>query len=285
MKSFKASLLSCVLSLAICLPALAGVGFNVQGAVPNYNTDEVTISGTGFGSATPKVDLDGQPLTVVSHTATTIVADMPVLPSGSYLLTVTSGNNTSPLVLTLGTTGPQGPQGPAGPQGAQGPGGPSGPTGPQGPQGVQGTTGVSVGYHAFNLAEVPLLADSPAQIAATPIVSTGGTYYVSGSVLVGIAPNDSVSCWISDLDGVALSLVAAAYVEGFQNEQVISLTGAAGVPANDQMILYCQSNVDNDQSFAFNGGFTATLINNANNGDNEQVKFGSQKRAHLPPQR
>jgi hypothetical protein len=284
MKSLKPSLLSCVLMLAICVPALAGLGFNAQSAVPNYNTNQVTITGTGFGTALPTVDVDGQPLTVVSHTATMIVADLPVLPAGSYLLTVTAGNNTSPLVLTLGTTGPQGPQGPSGPQGPQGSEGPSGPTGPQGPQGLQGTTGLSIGYSAFDQQEVPLITTA-VQIAATPAISTSGTYYLSGSVNVGVAATDSVTCYISDFSGSPVSLFATAYIAGYANEQVISLTGAATLPVNDQLMLYCQSNLDNGLSVAYNGGFTATLIDNDNNGNNRPVKFNSQKRAHSPLER
>src|SRR5438270_6560757 len=120
----------------------------------------LTIKGTVLGSpGTTTVTLDqlGN-LTLRSVTSTQVVANLPTnpaVPSGSYLLTLTSGSKASQFDefwLTLGTQGPQGPtgatgavgpQGPAGPAGATGPQGATGPAGPQGPQGPAGTNGVS----------------------------------------------------------------------------------------------------------------------------------------------
>lgn len=261
MKSRKQYVLSVVLALALCIPALAGVGFNVQSAVPNYNTNQVTINGTGFGSQTPKVDLDGQPLTVVSHTSTQIVANLPTLGPGSYLLTVTAGSSTSPLVLTLGTSGPQGPQGPQGPAGAAGPAGPegpSGPTGPQGPQGQQGPAGISVGYHAYNLQSA--LLTQALQLATTPAISTSGTYYVNATATVGVASGDAVGCWIDSAQDGDISTYAESSASYYQS---LNISAAPYLNAGDKLILYCQSSIG--QSYYLNGGFTATLINNANN--------------------
>lgn len=284
MKSFKPSLLSCVLALAICVPAVAGIGFNVQSAVANYTTNQITISGTGFGTGTPKVDLEGQSLAIVSHTATMIVADLPSLPAGSYLLTVTAGSNTSPLVLALGATGPQGPQGPGGPQGAQGPQGPVGPTGPQGPQGIQGPAGVAIGYHAFN-ANPELLTTTPVALATTPVISTTGVYYLTGSAAVSVAAGDYVSCWISDLSGYAIGLQTNVSVPGLANLQTLRVSGAASLPAQDQLILYCQAGLGNGYSIFTDGGFTATLIDNDNNSNYPQTKLGSQKGVQRPANR
>jgi hypothetical protein len=281
MKSFKPSLLSCVLALAICVPALAAIGFNVQSAAANYNTNQIIISGTGFGTGAPKVDLDGEPLTIVSHTATMIVADLPSLPAGSYLLTVTAGSKTSPSVLTLGAAGPQGSQGPAGPQGAQGPQGPAGPAGPQGPQGVQGPAGVAIGYHAFNTTSTGL-TPTPVALATAPAISTAGTYYLSGSASILVSAADSVSCWISDYSGFILSLEATAVVQGLENAQTLRLSGAVSLPANDELSLVCRSGTGNGYSNFYDGGFTATLIDNANNGSQPQTKFGSPKGVQRP---
>ena len=118
----------------------------------------LTIKGTVLGSpGTTTVTLDqlGN-LTLRSVTSTQVVANLPtnpVVPSGSYLLTLTSGSKASQFDefwLTLGTQGPQGPtgatgsvgpQGPGGPQGATGATGAVGATGAQGPAGAIGATG------------------------------------------------------------------------------------------------------------------------------------------------
>lgn len=269
MKSFTPSHLSLVLVLAICVPALGAVGFNVQSAAPNYNTNQLTIVGTGFGTGLPKVDLDGQSLTVVSHTATMIVADLPNFPAGSYLLTVTTGSNTSPLVLTLGAAGPQGP---------------AGPTGPTGPQGPQGPAGVSIGYHAFNPGGVPL-GSGIIQVAATSTIGTSGVYYLSGSAGVSVAPSDAVSCWITDTStGGVLSTVGIALVENTFTATTISITGEASIGQGDQLLLVCQSAYGDDSSNYYGGGFTATLIDDANGEIHSQTQFGSPKRAR-PSQR
>ncbi|HTZ95244.1 MAG TPA: IPT/TIG domain-containing protein [Terriglobales bacterium] len=259
MKSRK-FVLSCVLALALCVPALAGVGFNAQGAVPNYTTNQVTINGTGFGSGIPKVDLDGQPLTVVSHSSTMIVADLPTLGPGSYLLTVTVGSSTSPLVLTLGTSGPQGPQGPQGPAGAQGPQGPAGPTGPQGPQGTQGPAGISVGYTAYNLNTVQL-PGTQVVIASTPVLSTTGFYYASGNATVVVGSGDNVLCWI---DSAKLGFLSFGFAQtAGPGVQSLSVSAAPYLNAGDQLQLVCESGIG--ESYFSNGGFNANLVNNSNN--------------------
>ncbi len=117
---------------------------SITSAVANFQTNQITITGVNFGTASPYVTLDGLAASVVTYTPTTVVADLPNgIAPGSYVLTLQ--NKTDNLVATfdatLGTTGPQGAQGPQGPQGAtgqQGPQGAAGATGPQGPQGPPG---------------------------------------------------------------------------------------------------------------------------------------------------
>jgi len=147
-----------VLSLAIMLGgfmAAASVQSLAQGspsapkpvivsAVANFQTNQITVTGSAFGTATPSVALDGAALQVVNHSATTVVANLPngIMPGG-FLLTLTNNNNgyKTTFDVTLGTAGPQGPQGLQGPQGPQGSEGPAGPQGPQGQQGAQGPQG------------------------------------------------------------------------------------------------------------------------------------------------
>jgi hypothetical protein len=118
--------------------------------VVDFNAGEITITGENFDNGdTPTVLLGDYltPLTLVSTTANEIVAELPSVPDGDYLLAVYTGNGVihyDEYDLTIGAVGPQGLQGdtgPTGPQGPQGLQGDTGPIGPQGPQGLQGDTG------------------------------------------------------------------------------------------------------------------------------------------------
>ncbi|NVJ26988.1 collagen-like protein [Myxococcus sp. AM011] len=110
--------------------------------------EQLTISGQNFGAAEPGVSLAGFGLTVMSNSATTVVAQLPApvaaLP-GSYLLTVTAKDPAATgydrFNVAIGTVGPAGPKGDAGPPGAPGLDGAPGAVGPQGPQGAKGDVG------------------------------------------------------------------------------------------------------------------------------------------------
>jgi Collagen triple helix repeat (20 copies) len=148
MKTAKYAFLSLALSLSYFVTLIPSISFAQQtptvakpaivSADANFQTNQITIIGSHFGNSQPYVTLDGQAATVVTHTPTNVVVDLPSdITPGAYLLTLQnqSDNLTGSFDVTLGTVGPQGP---TGPQGAQGP---TGPTGPQGPQGSTGATG------------------------------------------------------------------------------------------------------------------------------------------------
>src|SRR2546422_1264691 len=131
--------------------AQAQDGFRKNGLVitktaVNATTTAVTITGENLLGEDrrdqPEVSLGRTPLTIVgTPTQTQIVAQLPPgLTSGSYLLTVRTGNGSSESDSTIIVIGAVGPQGPSGPPGPPGPPGPQGPTGPQGPPGPQGAT-------------------------------------------------------------------------------------------------------------------------------------------------
>jgi len=109
----------------------------------------IEIRGINFdGGAPPQVSIGGEPLAVLSSSATDIQAALPApLPPGSYSLTVQSGpgrDRFDAFTVTVGALGPEGAPGPGGAPGqpgAQGPAGPAGPTGPQGSAGPQGFSG------------------------------------------------------------------------------------------------------------------------------------------------
>jgi hypothetical protein len=130
----------------------------------DYDNMLLTIYGSNFGNNLGTVNLGSTPLFVQAWTQSQIVAQLPLVVSGSYLLTVTVPTRLIPLIAALGITlgadgepGPEGPMGPPGPQGppgldglpgtvgaqgALGPMGPQGPVGPQGDPGLAGTQGV-----------------------------------------------------------------------------------------------------------------------------------------------
>jgi hypothetical protein len=110
--------------------------------------DTIVISGLNFDNGGVPTVLLGNypaPLTLVgTPTANQIVAIVPDVPYGDYLLKVSTGNGViryDSYNLTIGTGGLQGPPGPQGPVGATGSAGPQGEQGPQGLQGPQGPPG------------------------------------------------------------------------------------------------------------------------------------------------
>lgn len=107
-------------------------------------SDTLFIEGHNFGEGTPQVQLNGHVLTVLGASHDSIVAVLPQVEAGNYLLTVARGRSATDIdrfVVSLGTTGPQGPKGDPGEPGAPGPAGPAGPAGPTGPAGPAGAMG------------------------------------------------------------------------------------------------------------------------------------------------
>jgi hypothetical protein len=135
----------------------------ITSAQVNTATNQLTITGTGFGAA-PTVQLGSQFPAVASSTNTSVIVTLPAnLNPGSYGLAVTNTttSQTGSFVVTIGAVGPTGPagqqgligltgatgatglQGPIGVTGAAGPAGPVGPQGPSGPTGPMGPGGIN----------------------------------------------------------------------------------------------------------------------------------------------
>ena len=142
------------LTLAFAFPASLQAAPVIDNAEIDLSAQTVTISGTGFGTARPTVNLSTTSLTVASFSPTAIKATLPTAVNvGSYALVVTSNSppvSSGVIDVTIGTAGPivtQGPQGAPGPAGvpgttgAVGPQGATGPAGPKGDAGSQGLTG------------------------------------------------------------------------------------------------------------------------------------------------
>jgi hypothetical protein len=138
------------LTLALAFPASLQAAPVINNAQIDLSAQTVTISGTGFGTARPRVDLSTTSLTVASFSPTAIKATLPTAVTvGSYALVVTSNSppvSSGVIDVTVGTAGPIGPQGapgPAGVPGTTGVVGPQGATGPAGPKGDAGSQGLT----------------------------------------------------------------------------------------------------------------------------------------------
>lgn len=113
-------------------------------ATENSAGTQLTINGSDFGTALPRVWLGTTQLVVTKNSAACITATLPSgLASGAYLLRVQRSYPvmTTFFVAAIGQGGGGGQQGPPGPQGPQGPQGPAGPQGPPGSNGSAGSPG------------------------------------------------------------------------------------------------------------------------------------------------
>ena len=174
------------------LPAiLSAVG--QYGVTPN----QLTITGSNFGSIPPAVNLDALTLTVVSSSPTIVVCLIPDgFLAGTYTLQLT--NNETRFSTTsdfaYGAVGAAGPTGPTGPAGAQGLTGPAGPAGPAGAQGVTGFTGI-VNSASFN-GTIGLLSGNPGSFqfigpTATLSISSGDKVFAMASAALGTSNGSS----------------------------------------------------------------------------------------------
>jgi len=267
MKSRKQCLFVTLLALAMCVPVLATVKPVIDSATPNYATNQLTIVGSSFGTA-PTVKIDAQTLTLVSHSATTIVATLPNgISGGSYLLTVGSAGATGSFDLSLGVAGPQGPMGPQGPQGPQGQTGAQGPAGPTGPQGAQGPAGVSQGVSVLTYQYVFL--GQLTSVASAPPITTPGTYYMSGDATVVLFPGDDVICYLATPnDGLVTSGPQVGPNYNNVGSFNLAMDGVYYLNVGDTLQMYCQS--ENPQSYFVNGAFNAILINSNNQAPTKQ---------------
>lgn len=265
MKLNKRSLRISLLALAVCIPVLANA-ITINSALPNYTNNQLTIAGTGFGSA-PTVKLDAMSLTLVSHSSTQIVANLPTtVGSGSFLLAVTAGTSSTTFELSLGVVGPPGPQGPQGSKGSQGPQGPQGTQGPQGAQGPQGPSGASLGFFATNTGQ--LYFGQGNIVISSVSLTTTGVYFINGLATVYLAPYEQVNCWIQTLyDGQIGPYATAELGANVASYQSLALMGEAYLNASDQIEVVCSSSSGSGStSYFYNGGINAILVQSANPG-------------------
>ena len=202
-----------VLVMAFGTPCL--FGSTVSGPVVtkgtfNYQTNQVTLSGSGFEptKAAPTVVMSKTTLGVVSASDTQIVAKLPAsVAPGAYGITVkVTGGASTVFDMTYGADGPAGPAGAKGPQGATGLAGVTGATGPQGPKGPAGTPGGVLSFAAnakVNLLPLNNLA-LPLGAGLTTITAiflpTAGTYVIGGQEVISNSDPTSpgeINCFLA----------------------------------------------------------------------------------------
>jgi hypothetical protein len=260
MKITKSALLPVVLILSglLTIRAYAATAPTIDSAVANFQTNQLTITGSNFGTAVPKVALDGSQLQVVSNSGTTVVAALPTGTNpGGYLLTLTNKESGLKVAfdVTLGVAGPPGPQGPQGLQGIQGA---QGPQGVQGQQGAQGPAGISVGM--FAEASSVYVIGYPGTLVSQNTVQTTGTYFISASaVLVIDYYDDGAFCY----DSLASTSTPRQYGgSGLANyTQQASITDSVFVNAGDSIQLWCYGYYGTGGTEVYNAALTSTLIN------------------------
>jgi hypothetical protein len=238
---------------------------SIISAVANFQSNQITITGSNFGSKAPSVTVDGKSVKVAAHSGSQVIAALPTgIQPGSYLISLTN-NSTGVKILfdaTLGTAGPQGPQGPQGVQGATGPQGPAGATGPQGPQGAQGPAGISAGISNVGFTSSPF-ATYPGTLVNQVKIGTTGIYFVSFSGLMVINGGDGGAYCYDTLASAGYGFeVGGSNIPGYL--QQASITDIVSAQAGDTLQVWCYSFNGDGGSYLNNSALTGTLINSLN---------------------
>lgn len=136
-------------------------------AAADLEAGELHIAGSKFGRD-PEVLLGQRgggllELEVLASGRRAIVAALPELDPGTYLLIVRSGSDPAQIAAMDVAVGTQGPKGDPGPPGETGPAGPSGPPGPPGSAGPPGML-------RFYLRQASYLCSSPGGCLAVPAI-------------------------------------------------------------------------------------------------------------------
>jgi len=135
----------------------------------------------------------------------------------------------------------------------------AGPQGPKGPAGPQGPPGVSVGNSAILPASsnIPLFGSTV--ILQTNPIRTSGLYYITASALVGVDLNDGAAFCFDQLTSTQQysQWGGGSFVGGYQQA---SVTDALNISAGDSVQLVCVLDSYSGNSFVFDAGMTATLI-------------------------
>jgi hypothetical protein len=111
------------------------------------------------------------------------------------------------------------------------------------------------------------LATSPGTLVAqTNAIPTTGTYYISASALLHVDANDGAYCYTTSAGsggGGIQGGSSGGAATGTGIYQQASITDAIFTGAGDVFQLWCYSATGAANSFVFNSGLSATLINSS----------------------
>lgn len=233
----------------------------ILNATANLSNGQLTVEGTDFPRDS-MVMLDGQSLTIVSGSATSIVATLPnaiLSAPGSYALILESPRRQvlASFVVTIGAVGPAGPVGMEGPRGPRGRRGPAGTEGPAGPQGPAGNSLPPTAYGATFSGGVDVGSGKTATGIAN-LVLAPGSYILQAVVSGTLGTSDTLDCSI--YDDANVSGTGAPLTTGqvdLQSASNLPLQGLIAIPntdTTDTVRLYCGSQNSTE------GGITASIV-------------------------
>jgi hypothetical protein len=256
--SLRRSLAGLVAALLFAAGVLAQTSTNathrILNATANLSASQLTVQGVDFPASAVLV-LNGQELTTVSSSATSVVATLPsaiVATPGTYALTLENPRYTvlSRFDVTIGAVGPQGvagAQGVAGPQGAAGPMGPAGPSGATGATGSQGPAGAPGPLSAMGASYTGYLQPS-SDGSGTNIAYlnlTPGSWILHAVVNTPQGWSDFLTCNLIDSDNLANSkgpLVSAnVNLNGTTSLPLLATITIPSSITSDAIELNCQT--------------------------------------------
>jgi hypothetical protein len=261
-----------VLVLAFSAPCVFGAtvsGPVVNNGTINYQTNQVTLNGSGFQPTkdVPTVVFSGTTLSLVSVSNVQVVAKLPAgLAAGTFSITLTIGGASTVFDMTYGAAGPQGPIGPGGPQGPQGQqgvAGPAGPSGPTGPTGPQGPSGAVLSYSANSVINAALPNGAYGRFSVA-VLKNPGTYILTGQVLVDNqqTKSGSVACVVQDALGNTEQNAPLSLTQiGSLGVVTLPVNGVwIATQANTSIWLECESDGNSTNMQLGGGSFSAIQV-------------------------
>jgi hypothetical protein len=119
---------------------------------------------------------------------------------------------------------------------------------------------VSFGTAGWNATYVSLdVANDPQPVLQAPAVSQSGTYYISASITVYVAPGDAVQCFANSAGGTEATTGLASSGQYY----TIPVIGWGSMGPGDVPEVLCTDLESDVGTFYVSGGMTATLISNS----------------------
>jgi hypothetical protein len=132
-----------------------------------------------------------------------------------------------------------------------------------------------------------LIALNQAQVLKTVVqasgqVPTAGTYYVNASVMLVVAPNDTVACILAD-DGVAVGIFSTIGPVANQTYETLPLSEAITANAGDVFQVQCADYTNSNVTSFYNGSMTAVLVSNVSGNAAAHAAKSRPVHPSLPP--